>query len=277
MATRANRRRPSRLGQNFLVDRNVARRIVAAAQPSRADEILEIGPGRGALTRMLARSSGKVVAVELDSGLAEALAEKMAERLSDEDYLAVVNGDALEFEPGEFLESGYKLVANLPYYAATPIIRRFLTIEPRPRCMIAMVQKEVAENMAALPGRMGLLSVMVQLYGRVRTLFTVPPTAFRPRPRVSSSVVRIDLYDEPMIAVADADDFIGFVTAGFRAPRKQILNSLRLGLDADAGMIRAALSDARISADRRPATLALPEWGNLHEAWTALDDGGAKP
>ena len=276
MATRANRRRPSRLGQNFLVDRNVARRIVAAAQPSRADQILEIGPGRGALTRMLARNSGKVVAVELDAGLAEALAEKMADRLSDGDELAVVNEDALDFEPGEFLESGYKLVANLPYYAATPIIRRFLTIEPRPRYMIVMVQKEVAENMAALPGRMGLLSVMVQLYGRVRQLFTVPPAAFRPRPRVSSSVVRIDLYDEPIISVGDVDSFIGFVTAGFRAPRKQILNSLRLGLDSDAGTIRAALSEARISADRRPATLALPEWGNLHEAWEALDGGSAK-
>ena len=265
------------MGQNFLVDRNVARRIVAAAQPSRADQILEIGPGRGALTRMLARNSGKVVAVELDAGLAEALAEKMADRLSDGDELAVVNADALDFEPGEFLESGYKLVANLPYYAATPIIRRFLTIEPRPRSMIVMVQKEVAENMAALPGRMGLLSVMTQLYGRVRTLFTVPPTAFRPRPRVSSSVVRIDLYDEPMIAVPDADAFIGFVAAGFRAPRKQILNSLRLGLDSDAATVRAALSEARISADRRPATLALTEWGNLHEAWAALDGGSAKP
>ena len=267
MTTRTDRRpracKRSRLGQNFLVDYDVAKRTVAAAQLSDRDEVLEIGPGRGALTRILAHRAARLVAVELDPELSDALAGRFAER----ENLTVVNRDALVFDPADHFDDGYKVVANLPYYAATPIIRKFISAAPRPKSMVVMVQKEVAANIAAAPGDMGLLSVMVQLYGAPRILFSVPPKAFRPAPKVTSAVMRIDLYDRPAVPVNDPDSFIEFAAAGFRAPRKQLGNSLQLGLNAAAEPVRAALAAAGIDARRRPATLSLSEWATLYNAW----------
>lgn len=267
MTTRTDRRpragKRSRLGQNFLVDYDVAKRTVAAAQLSDADEVLEIGPGRGALTRVLAHRAARLVAVELDPELSDALAGRFAER----ENFTVVNRDALDYDPADHFADGYKIVANLPYYAATPIIRKFISAEPRPRCLVVMVQKEVAANIAAAPGDMGLLSVMVQIYGAPRILFSVPPRAFRPAPKVTSAVMRIDLYDRPAAPVNDPDSFIEFAAAGFRAPRKQLGNSLQLGLNAAAEPVRAALAAAGIDARRRPATLSLSEWATLYNAW----------
>ena len=161
----------------------------------------------------------------------------------------------------------YKLVANLPYYVATPLVRRFLTVQHRPSELVVMVQKEVADNMTADPGRMGLLSVMVQLYASAKTLFSVPPKAFRPQPKVASAVVRLEPLARPAIPVGDTDKFISFVAAGFRAPRKQIHNSLRLGLQSQSQAVVKALHVAEIEGVRRPATLSLDEWGSLYSAW----------
>lgn len=267
---RRTSRGQSRLGQNFLIDRNVARRIVAAASIQPDDEVLEIGPGRGALTRLLVARASRVVAVELD----EVLAADLPERLADGSSLTVVCQDALEFDPADHLDGPYTVVANLPYYVATAIVRRFLTVSPKPSEMIVMVQREVADNMTAVPGRMGLLSVMVQLYSSATTLFTVPPRAFRPRPKVASAVVRLRPYLEPSISVGDTDGFIEFVAAGFRAPRKQVHNSLSLGLKTQADTVLASLSSAEIEGSRRPATLSLDEWGALYSAWLGLTEGG---
>ena len=270
MATRANRRPApigrSRLGQNFLVDYDVAKRIVAAAQLSHTDQVLEIGPGKGALTRILVHRAPKLVAVELDPELADSLSHKFAERGN----LTVLNQDALDFDPAHFFSDGYKVVANLPYYAATPIIRKFISAHPRPHSLVVMVQKEVAANIAAAPGNMGLLSVMVQLYGAPRILFSVPPRCFRPMPKVTSAVMRIDLDDRPAVPVSDPDSFIEFAAAGFRAPRKQLRNSLQLGLKADPEAVRNTLADAGIDGRRRPATLSISEWAVLHNAWNDL-------
>ena len=253
----------SRLGQNFLIDRNVARRIVAAAAIDPSDEILEIGPGRGALTRLLVEKASRVVAVELD----DALAADLPARIGNADVLTVVQQDALEFEPSSHFHSLYKLVANLPYYVATPLVRRFLTVQQAPSELVVMVQKEVADNMTADPGRMGLLSVMVQLYASAKTLFSVPPKAFRPQPKVASAVVRLEPLARPAIPVGDTDKFISFVAAGFRAPRKQIHNSLRLGLQSQPQVVAKALQNVGIEGVRRPATLSLDEWGALYSAW----------
>ena len=267
LATLANRRshagRRSRLGQNFLVDYNIAKRIVAAAQLSDTDQVLEIGPGKGALTRVLIHRASKLVVVELDPELSHALSDKYAER----ENLTVLNRDALDFDPARYFTNGYKVVANLPYYAATPIIRKYIAAQPRLRSLVVMVQKEVAANIAAAPGNMGLLSVMVQLYGAPKILFSVPPRAFRPMPKVTSAVMRIELYDQPAIPVNDPDAFIEFAAAGFRAPRKQLGNSLQLGLRSNSEPVRAALAAAAIDGRRRPATLTLPEWAALYNAW----------
>ena len=253
----------SRLGQNFLIDRNIARRIVAAAAIEPGDEVLEIGPGRGALTRLLVERASKVVAVELD----EALAADLQVRMGDGYALTVVQQDALEFDPAVYFDGPFKLVANLPYYVATPLVRRYLAPHRTPSEMVVMMQREVANNMTASPGKMGLLSVMVQLHASAKTLFSVPPKAFRPRPKVASAVVKLKPYPEPAIPVGDTDSFISFVAAGFRAPRKQMHNSLRLGLQVPAHLVTSALSNGNIEGSRRPATLSIDEWGDLYTAW----------
>ena len=258
--------RPSRIGQNFLIDRNVARRIVHAADLAPGDCVLEIGPGRGALTGLLLGAASRVVAVEIDENLADVLSE----RFGDEPNFELVAQDALEFDPNEYFSRPYKLVANLPYYVATPIIRRMLAARPapaRPSQMIVMVQREVAAAMTAPPGRMSLLSVMIQTHAAARTLFTVPPRAFRPRPKVTSAVVSIEPYADHSVPVADTSAFIDFTAAGFRAPRKQIRNSLSIGLSAPPADVDALLAAARIDPRRRPSTLTLTEWANVYNAW----------
>ena len=228
--------------------------------------MLEIGPGRGALTSRLADIAARVDAVELDGELARDLRAKLADR----DNVRVIEGDALAFDPAErFGERPYKIVANLPYYAATPIIRRCVAAVPRPASLTVMVQREVAESIAAAPGRMTFLSVAVRLYADARVLFGVPARAFRPAPRVSSAVVRIEPRAAP--AVVDDDDrdaFLDFAAAGFRAPRKRIRNSLKHGLDAPAERIDGALDAAEIDGARRPAALSLDEWTRLFAAWS---------
>ena len=203
------------------------------------------------------------MAVELDTELANSISHRFAER----ENLTVLNQDALDFDPARFFSDGYKIVANLPYYAATPIVRKFISARPRPHSLVVMVQREVAANIAASPGDMSLLSVMVQLYGAPRILFSVPPRCFRPMPKVTSAVMRIDLYDRPVVPVNDPDSFIEFVAAGFRAPRKQLRNSLQLGLKSDPETVRVALAAAGIDGRRRPATLSLSEWTSLYNVW----------
>ena len=256
--------RPSRIGQNFLIDRNVARRIVRAASLEHGDHVLEIGPGRGALTGLLLAAASRVVAVELD----ETLAESLSARFGDASNFELVAQDALEFDTGEYFSHRYKLVANLPYYVATPIIRRTLAARPAPSLMIVMVQREVADAMTAPPGRMSLLSVMIQTYAAAKTLFTVPHRAFRPQPKVTSAVVRLDPYEAPAVPVADSSAFIEFAAAGFRAPRKQLRNSLSLGLSAPPAAAQAVLDAAGVDGRRRPATLTLDEWAAVYNAWT---------
>ena len=253
------------LGQNFLVDSRIVSRILTVSEVGPDDAVLEIGPGRGALTAKLAEVAKRLVAVELDEGLAA----KLRDRFSSAANVEVVHGDARELDIGPLFGSGerYKLIANLPYYAASRIVRRFLATHPRPASMVVMLQREVAKTMAAAPGWMGLLSVMVQLYGVPRIAFSVPPRAFSPVPKVTSSVIRIDVLDTPALALDSEELFFQLVTAGFSAPRKQVHNSLGNGLDISSESARAMLESAGIEAVRRPGTLSVQEWGHLYQAW----------
>ena len=263
----------TRLGQNFLTDRYVARRIVGAAQISDSDEVLEIGPGKGALTRLLALRASRALAVEVDDVLANSLSSK----LRDTDNVSVLCQDALTLDTAAHFDAGYKMVANLPYYVATPLIRKYLTSRPKPTVMVVMVQKEVADTIAARPGKMGLLSVIVQMHGAAKVLFSVPPKAFKPRPKVTSAVIRIDPYVQPSVPVEDPDAFIEFVAAGFRAPRKQIRNSLSLGLGALPQRVDLLLESARVDPMRRPATLDLPQWAGLYQSWLDVRQDPPQP
>ena len=257
---------PRRLGQHFLKDASVAARVVAAAEPTPGDTVVEVGPGRGALTRRLAGEVARLILVELDSGLAA----QLRARYAGDGAIDVIQADARLFDPAQLpgLSDGpYKVIGNLPYYAATPIIRRFLESAHPPQLIVAMVQREVAREMTAEPGDMRLLSVGVQLYARARNVCDVPPRAFAPPPQVHSTVVRLDVLDSPALDLRSIEEFFDVVRAGFSAPRKQLRNSLANGLRVPAGEARALLVDAGIDATRRPATLSLTEWGALYRAW----------
>ena len=253
------------LGQNFLIDRRVVSRILSAAELAPSDTALEIGPGRGILTRPLAERAASLTAVELDDDLAAALRTEFA----GQPQVRIVHADAREVDIPPLIpqDAPYKLIANLPYYAAQPIIRRFLETERKPALMVVMVQREVARNMTAAPGEMSLLSVATQLYGKPRIVASVPPRAFRPAPKVTSAVVRIDTYPQPALPIDSIDAFFTLARAGFSAPRKQIRNCLRQGLAISRDDAEAMLSDARIDPKRRPQTLSLDDWGSLYAAW----------
>ncbi len=258
------------LGQHFLTDQRVVAHILRAAGLEAGDAVLEIGPGRGVLTRRLVTEAEVVVAVELDRELCAALPG----RLGWPSNLACVEADARTIDAGRlvFPRTRYKVVANLPYYAANPIIRNLLESNPKPKSMVVMVQKEVADSMTAAPGRMGLLSVATQVYARSRIVCTVPPSGFRPPPNVTSAVVQLDVRETAAVADGDTDGFFEVVRAGFSAPRKQLRNSLSHGLDVPAAAASEVLDAADIDGQRRAQTLALDEWSNLYKEWQRVKD-----
>ncbi len=266
-ATAAIRPRKS-LGQHFLTDRRVLQRILTAASLSSADTVIEIGAGKGVLTQALASAAGKVIALEIDEGLCDHLRR----RLEGHPNVESVCGDILSLSPDELLARAqasppYVVVANLPYYIASAVLRHFLESARPPTRMIVMVQAEVGQSIGAPPGRMSLLSVSVQFYAQARVLFYVPPRAFRPPPKVRSAVIRLDVRSEPAVTVDDRDAFFQLVHAGFAAPRKQLRNALALGLGIDPASARGLLDAANIDASRRAQTLSLDEWGCLYRAW----------
>ena len=274
-AARPGSRKRKSLGQHFLADARIAHRIVAAAQLDASATVVEIGPGAGILTRRLVQQAGRVIAVELDADLAG----QLPPRLDHPANLTVVNADARTLDiaaavngaasdqPASYNAAAYKVVANLPYYAATPIVRRFLESELPPVLMVVMVQREVADAMCAAPGAMSLLSVATQFYAVPSVVAQVPPRAFRPPPKVASTAVKLIVRPAPAVAVVDRDAFFALVRAGFAAPRKQLRNSLLLGSGSAPDAVSAALDAAGLDGQRRPATLSLSEWAALDAAW----------
>jgi 16S rRNA (adenine1518-N6/adenine1519-N6)-dimethyltransferase len=254
-----------RLSQNFLADPEVLESILAEAAPLPGDRILEIGPGLGLLTAGLLSSGAQVLAVELDRGLATFLRDRFDPAL-ESGQLTLVEGDALDQDLRHLLGPPYDVVANLPYHITSPILHALLGGDPRPVRLVLMVQREVAERIAAPPGRMSYLSVFVQYHARVRIAFLVPAGAFEPEPAVESAVIVVEPY--PADDRADADDEDGLwrlVQAGFRERRKMIHNVLARQLPIDAARVDRALADADIAPDRRPQTLAVGEWLRLRE------------
>ena len=262
-----------RLGQHFLIDGEVLKLITSAAELTPTDIILEIGPGLGILTKELAKQTGWVIAIELDNKLANILKQTLASF----DNVTIINKDILRIDPATLLRepktkfapatSPYKVVANLPYYITSPVLRHFLEASVKPEMMIVMVQKEVAEAIVAEPGQRSVLSISVQLYGKPRIVSYVPAQSFYPAPEVDSAILRIDLYSQPAVAVADEKGFFELVRAGFTASRKQIVNSLVQGLGLSKTEVLALLGRADIVPQRRAETLTLEEWAHLWRAF----------
>jgi 16S rRNA (adenine1518-N6/adenine1519-N6)-dimethyltransferase len=254
-----------RLGQHFLVDSDVLQQVLSAAELTADDVVIEVGPGLGILTGELARRAKRVIAVELDDKLADLLRQETASFPN----VRVISGDILKIDLSTVLPEieGYKVVANLPYYITSPVLRHFLEAPVKPGLMVVMVQKEVAEAIAAGPGKRSLLSISVQFYGRPRIMSAVPAESFYPAPKVDSAILRIDLYPEPAVAVEDVDSFFQTVRAGFASPRKQLANSLSYGLEIPKAEATKILEKANISLQRRAETLTLEEWAGLQRAF----------
>lgn len=278
------------LGQNFLVDPHHLAKIVDIAELTPHDTVLEIGPGPGTLTRLLVQAAGQVIAVEVDPGMVNLLkhelpvpnlsliqADILQTQLSiiNEQYhkgtmLTIIN-EPLPIPQGYNVTNyqlptlSYKVVANLPYYITSAVLRHVLAATPRPQRVVVTVQKEVAQRMVAQPGQMSLLAVSVQLYGQAKLVHHIPAGAFYPAPKVDSAVVRLDTYPDLAVAVANVDHFFQVVKAGFGQKRKQLKNSLVAGLHKSAGEVGQALQQAHIDPTRRAETLSLTEWATLAE------------
>ena len=269
------------LGQNFLVDTRVARRIVEAVSPLPTDVIIEIGPGTGALTRMLIERSGYVVAIEIDGRLVDELRGSVTA-----ENFAIMEADALEVDWSEIAVSAVerllghadredakprvRIVANLPYYISTPIIERLLRAHRTIFDMTLMLQSEVADRITSEPGRKeyGYLSVLVQYHCAATKLFEVPPSAFKPAPKVWSAIVRLLVREWPAADVEDEAKFFALVRAAFAQRRKTIANNLKASAGAlpFARSSEAALEQARIEGRRRAETLSIEEFASLYRA-----------
>jgi 16S rRNA (adenine1518-N6/adenine1519-N6)-dimethyltransferase len=259
------------LSQNFLADPDVLAAILAEADPAQGRRVVEIGPGLGLLTGGLLAAGAEVTAVELDRGLIAFLRE----RFDGVESLRLIEGDALDQDLVHLARPPYDVVANLPYHITSPILHALLGEPPRPERLVLMVQREVAERIAAPPGKMSYLSVFVQYHARVRIALTIPGSAFEPEPAVESAVIVVEPYaDDDRLDASSEDELWRLVQAAFRERRKMIHNVLSRQLPLDAGRVTGALATAGIAPDRRPQTLAVGEWLALHEALGPIGPDG---
>jgi len=256
--------RPNKaFGQNFLVDHDVLLYIVEAAEIHAGDQVLELGAGTGVLTRELAKRARRVVAVELEREMLSLLTKTTRNYTNVE----IMERNLLYVDPGEIFGSdSYKLVANLPYYIASPTFRHFLESANTPRLFVVMVQYEVAQRIVAAPGDLSLLGVSIQFYGEPKIVAHVPARAFYPAPKVDSAILRIDLKDEVPLTPGQRDSFFRLVQAGFSQRRKQLHNSLAHGLHRKNADVQPWLLAANIDPSRRAETLSIEDWLQLwHE------------
>lgn len=238
--------------QNFLRDNTIIENIIEAADLSVGDHVLEIGPGRGALTRALVDAGARVTAVEADQELVPFLTQAFGKTIH------LVSQDILSYTPED---KPYRVVANLPYSITSAVLKKFLTIPNKPLSMVVMVQREVADRMCAKAGDMSLLSVVCQLYARVSKVVNVPNTAFIPVPKVHSAVVKLELYPDPD---KETEAIIALAKIGFSSRRKQLQKNLANGLGVDSTKIKNVLAECGLAQRVRAQELTVDEWKTLH-------------
>jgi 16S rRNA (adenine1518-N6/adenine1519-N6)-dimethyltransferase len=268
--------RPSKgLGQNFLIDKNVLDKIIDVADIKPNDFILEVGPGLGTLTQELAtrlrqgfgeakKNAGQVIAIEKDKVMLEILKET----LEDFENVEIIQGDILKINPADYKlqTTNYKLVANIPYYLTSPLIRKFLEIENKPDFMVLMLQKEVAQRICAKPPHMSLLAVSVQFYAEPKIVSYVSKNCFYPTPKIDSAIIKITPCSglgEVIGAPSSADLFFKIVKAGFSQPRKQLAGNLSKSLEIEKKEVEVWLFKSGIKPTQRAETLSVEDWKNL--------------
>ncbi len=252
------------LGQNFLVDPNGLNKVVQAAKVSSEDTVLEIGAGLGSLTYLLAQQSRQVVAVELDTRLIASLREALAGFTN----VTICEGDMLKLSPDVLIDAErYVVVANIPYYITSALIRHLLEADHKPTRMVLTVQQEVAERILARDGKMSLLALSVQVYGKPELKARIPAGCFYPPPEVDSAVLSIELYEEPIVPSGSLDLFFKLAHAGFAQKRKTLRNTLATGMNESPAWAERLLTTAGIDPQRRAETLSMQEWKKLVEAY----------
>lgn len=275
----SNMRPNKKLGQHFLLSKNVIRSIILAASLTSSDTVLEIGPGLGVLTIELAKKAKKIIAVEKDKEMVELLQKNIeTEQLKN---VQIVNQDALKFSPDNLEpinrgsrhmsqdpdpngRRGYNLIANLPYQITSPVLWKFLQEEKhKPKQLVIMIQKEVAQRIIARPGQMTLLSVLVQFYAQPKLITHVAKTKFYPPPNVESSVIKLTVHAAP--AHINEKDFFMVVKAGFSSKRKMLKNNLKDKLSFSENLLADALAKAELSEKSRAQELSIDNWINLYK------------
>ena len=266
-----------RLGQNFLVNKGVAEKVIKAADLKPDDIVLEIGPGIGGLTQELAKRVGKVIAVEKDQNLAKILNEEL--RIKNIKNVEIIQGDILKIENCKLIENckatlrgvrsasrkigNYKVVANLPYYITSPVIRMFLEAKNPPETMVLIVQKEVAQRICASPPDMNLLAVSVQFYAEPKIISYISKNSFWPSPKVDAAIIKIVPRCSAYGSALFREQFFRIVKAGFSHPRKQLANNLTKGLELNKEKVISWLLKNKIKPEQRAETLTIKNWINL--------------
>ncbi len=250
------------LGQNLLTDDNIIKQSLLAAELSPEDLVIEVGPGMGALTDQIIEIGPQFIAIELD----ERLFQYLQIRYQKHNNVRILQGDASRIDIPSLIEghSHYKVMGNLPYYLGSKIIRRFLESDRKPDLLVTMVQREVALNMCAKPGKLNLLGIGVQFFGQPEIITLVPPTAFHPKPKVTSALVRINVNKKPFLSKEDEKGFFSLVRSGFQSPRKQLGGVLSKGLGIPRDSLELIFHKADIPISNRAQRLSLADWGNLY-------------
>lgn len=259
-----------RLGQNFLIDPVHLMRVVEVGEITRQDTVLEVGAGLGSLTRYLAIQAKDVIAVEIDQDLIPILHE-VSEPYKN---TTIIQGDILELDLNELLPpEGYLVVANIPYYITSNLIRQLLSTQVRPKRLVLTVQLEVAKRICAKPGKLSMLGLSVQVFGQPDIIYRIPPGAFFPAPKVESAILRVNIYPTPIIPGDHLDEFFFLIRAGFSQKRKKLRNSLSAGLRRDKREIEDMLHGSGIDPGRRAETLSLDEWKSLTSQYISMAAG----
>jgi 16S rRNA (adenine1518-N6/adenine1519-N6)-dimethyltransferase len=254
------------LGQNFLHDPNAVEKIVNTAEIMPDDVVLEIGPGTGALTQVLAQRARRVYSIELDERMRPILNAQVGQY----DNVHLIFDDFLKVNVSELVgEQSFRVVANVPYYITSPILMHLFEGRVRPRSIVMTIQFEVAERITATPPDMNRLAVVAQFYGQPEIITKLSPAVFWPRPDVDSAVIKIDIYDEPQVDVPDVKLFFRVVKAGFSQKRKQLKNAVSGGLAIKSRLAGELLAVAGIDPKRRAETLNVEEWAALTRAYAA--------
>lgn len=256
------------LGQNFLVDEKALDTIVLAADLKKTDNVIEVGPGTGFLTERLIQEAGHITSVELDRDMVRILKEKF----KFTENLDIVNKDILDFDltdrmrDSRIFPSGsvlnYKVVANIPYYITSPLLRHFLQSENRPSLIVVLVQKEVAEKICGITNK-SLITIATQIFGKPEIVDIVPSKSFYPAPKVNSAILKIEVFDKPLISSDKLKDFLRIVKFGFSQKRKKLSNSLGAGLHMKPMEVREVMVKTGIEPDVRAEDLKIEDWEKL--------------